>query len=262
MKKPLLICVALLCLSLICTAAAESVYQVALLQSLAQGYFDGSITVGDLKSHGDTGIGTFDGLNGEMIVLDGVVYQAVGDGSVVVPADEETVPFSNVTFFEEDISLPLSEIADMAALQAALNEAVRANGANLFYMVKIPGVVSHIKARSEYRQEKPYRNLDVALAADQNEFDFEDVRGTMVGLYCPDYMGDLNSVGWHFHFLTEDRTQGGHVLQVSVGEATALLDATPGFELFLPEEETFQNMELSKDMDEAIHKAETATNGK
>jgi acetolactate decarboxylase len=150
----------------------------------------------------------------------------------------------------------------MASLLAALNEVVSERGANLFYMVKITGVFSSIKARSEFKQEKPYRDLDVALAADQNEFDFEAVRGTMVGLYCPDYMGDLNSVGWHFHFLTEDLAQGGHVLQVSVDEATALLDATPGFELFLPEEEVFQNMELSKDMDEAIHKAETATNGK
>ncbi len=262
MKKALLICVLLVCLSLICAASAESIYQVALLQSLAQGYFDGSMSVADLKTHGDTGIGTFDGLNGEMIVLDGVVYQATGDGSVVVPADDETVPFSNVTFFEEDMTLPLSDIADMAALQAALNEVVRERGANLFYMVKIPGTFSSIKVRSEFKQEKPYRNLDVALAADQNEFDFQDVQGTMVGLYCPDYMGDLNSVGWHFHFLTEDLAQGGHVLQVSVGEATASLDATPGFELFLPEEETFQNMELSKDMDEAIHKAETATNAK
>ena len=262
MKKTLLLCVCLFCLSLICTATAESIYQVALLQSLAQGYFDGSITVGDLKSHGDTGIGTFDGLNGEMIVLDGVVYQAIGDGSVVIPADDETVPFSNVTFFEEDVTLPLSGLADMASLQAALNEAVSERGANLFYMVKITGVFYSIKVRSEFKQEKPYRHLDVALAADQNEFDFEAVRGTMVGLYCPDYMGDLNSVGWHFHFLTEDLSQGGHVLQVSVDKATAQLDATPGFELFLPEEETFQSMELSKDMDEAIHKAETATNGK
>lgn len=49
MKKSLLLCVCLFCLSLIFTATAESIYQVALLQSLAQGYFDGSITVADLK---------------------------------------------------------------------------------------------------------------------------------------------------------------------------------------------------------------------
>ena len=113
----------------------ETVYQVALLQSLAQGHFDGMITVGELKAHGDTGIGTFDGLNGEMIVLDGVVYQAIGDGSIVIPPDSETVPFSNVTFFEEDLSVPLNAIQDMATLQATLNEVVDSRGRNLFYVV-------------------------------------------------------------------------------------------------------------------------------
>ena len=62
----------------------DVLYQVALIQSLVQGYYDGIITVGELKQHGDTGIGTFEGLNGEMIVLDGTVYQAVADGSMLV----------------------------------------------------------------------------------------------------------------------------------------------------------------------------------
>lgn len=111
-----------------------------------------------------------------------------------------------------------------------------------------------------YKQEKPYRDLDVALAADQVEFDHENARGTMVGLYCPSFMAGLNSIGWHFHFITEDLKQGGHVLQVSVDEAVAELDATSGFELMLPEDDAeFQTMDLSRNMDEAIHRAETAT---
>ncbi len=237
----------------------ESIYQVALLQSLAQGHFDGVITAGELKAHGDTGIGTFDGLNGEMIVLDGVVYQAIGDGSVVIPPDSETIPFCNVTFFEPDISLPLSDIADMAALQERLSAVVKENGANLFYMVRITGAFSAMKVRSEYRQEKPYRELDVALAADQLEYDYENVRGTMIGLYCPPFMSGLNSVGWHFHFITEDLARGGHVLQVGIDSAVASLDRTSGFVLALPEDDAaFQSMDLSRDMDEAIHRAETA----
>jgi len=256
----------ILCLVLcggFCLTSAEStdsIYQVALLQSLAQGHFDGSITVGDLKTHGDTGIGTFDGLNGEMIVLDGVVYQAIHDGSIVVPPDSETIPFSNVTFFEPDHTLSLSDVADMAALQEQLNAVIKENGANLFYMVKITGTFTSIKVRSEYKQEKPYRHLDVALAADQTEFDYEKISGTMVGLYCPSFMGGLNSVGWHFHFITDDLTRGGHVLQVSIDSAAAALDATSGFELMLPEDDAeFQCMDLSLNMDEAIHRAETAT---
>ena len=264
MRKIVTLIMCLLLCLIFCLASAESIhdsiYQVALLQSLAQGHLDGMITVGELKAHGDTGIGTFDGLNGEMIVLDGVVYQAIYDGSIVVPPDDETVPFSNVTFFEPDISQPLSNVVDMAALQDQLNTVVYEHGANLFYMVKIIGTFSSIKVRSEYKQEKPYRNLDVALAADQTEFDYDNISGTMVGLYCPSFMGGLNSVGWHFHFITEDLTRGGHVLQVSIDSAEAALDATPGFELMLPEDDAeFQCMDLSLNMDDAIHRAETAT---
>lgn len=241
--------------------AGDTLFQVALLQSLVQGYYDGIITVGELKQHGDTGIGTFEGVNGEMIVLDGTVYQAVADGSIAIPSDEETVPFSNVTFFDVDETVALSGIADMAALQAAANDVVNRLGSNCFYMVKIEGVFDSIKVRSEYKQEKPYRALDVALAEDQTEFDYENVRGTIVGLYCPDYMGDLNTAGWHFHFINEDRTRGGHVLQVSIGEAEAAFDMTDGFEMTLSRDTVFQDMELAKNVDEAIHRAETATTG-
>jgi acetolactate decarboxylase len=239
----------------------DTLYQVALLQSLVQGYYDGIVTVEELKRHGDTGIGTFEGVNGEMIVLDGTVYQAVADGSIAIPSDEETVPFSNVTFFDVDETLTLSGVADMAALQDAMNNAVSALGANCFYMVRLDGTFDSIKVRSEYKQEKPYRALDVALAEDQTEFDYEGIRGTIVGLYCPDYMGGLNTPGWHFHFISEDRTRGGHVLQVSVAEAEAAFDMTDGFEMALTREAAFQDMELAKDVNEAIHRAETATTG-
>ena len=243
------------------TADEDTLYQVALLQSLVQGYYDGIVTVGELKQHGDTGIGTFEGVNGEMIVLDGTVYQAVADGSIAIPPDEETVPFSNVTFFDVDETLSLSGVADMAALQDAMTGVVNELGANCFYMVKIDGTFDSIKVRSEYKQEKPYRALDEALAEDQTEFDYEDVSGTIVGLYCPDYMGGLNTPGWHFHFITEDRTLGGHVLQVSVAEAEASFDMTDGLEMALSREGDFQDMELAKDVNEAIHKAETAATG-
>ena len=238
--------------------AKDIIYQVALLQSLVQGYYDGIITVGELKEHGDTGIGTFEGVNGEMIVLDGVVYQALADGSIAIPSDDEKIPFSNVTFFDTDESLDLSGISDMAELQSKLNTVVEEKGSNLFYVVRIDGTFPDLKVRSEYKQEKPYRMLDEALASDQTEFDYENAEGTIVGLYCPDYMGGLNNAGWHFHYISGDLTRGGHVLKVSVDKATALIDATDGFEMVLAEAEDFQEMDLAKNVDEALHKAETA----
>ena len=235
----------------------ETLYQVALLQSLTQGYYDGIIKVSELKKHGDTGIGTFEGVNGEMIVLDGTVYQALDDGSVKVADDNETVPFSNVTFFDADITEDISDIKDVNGLKAALDKIVSAKGGNLFYMVKVDGTFEKMFVRSELKQQKPYKTLDKALETDQREFTYENIKGTIVGLYCPDYMGGLNAAGWHFHFLSEDKAKGGHILDLSFANAKARLDATPAFAMTLSDNGEFQKMELAKDVNDAIKKVET-----
>ena len=235
----------------------ETVFQVALLQSLTQGYYDGIIKVSELKQHGDTGIGTFEGVNGEMIVLDGKVYQALGDGSVKEADDNETVPFSNVTFFDKDLSVTLPKMENINSLKETLTKTVNENGKNLFYMVKINGTFQKMFVRSELKQEKPYKSLDKALATDQREFNYDNAKGTVVGLYCPDYMGGLNTPGWHFHFISDDRTKGGHILDLSFKSAQAQLDKTPEFDMTLSDTDTFQGMELSKDVSDAIKKVET-----
>ncbi len=239
------------------TQDRETIYQVALLQSLTQGYYDGIIKVSELKEHGDIGIGTFEGVNGEMIVIDGKVYQALGDGTVQEAADDETVPFSNVSFFDSDTTLDMKDIADMASFKAELDKTVAEKGKNMFYMVKVSGTFEKMYVRSELKQEKPYQSLDKALETDQREFNYENVTGTVVGLYCPDYMSGLNAAGWHFHFISDDRSKGGHMLELSFKEAKAELDITPEFSLELSDNADFQSMELAKDVDDAIKKVET-----
>ena len=238
-------------------ADRETIYQVALLQSLTQGYYDGIIKVSELKGHGDIGIGTFEGVNGEMIVLDGTVYQALGDGTVQTAADDETVPFSNVTFFDKDGSVELSNINDVNALKEKLNEMVEQNGKNLFYFVKMSGTFEKMNVRSELKQEKPYKTLDKALETDQREFNYDNITGTVVALYCPDYMNGLNTPGWHFHFISDDKTKGGHLLDLQFAKAMAEYDATPEFDMCLTDNGDFQDMELAKDVSDAIKKVET-----
>ena len=242
-------------------ADRESIAQIALLQSLAQGYFGGTITVGELRAMGDTGIGTFKGLNGEMIVLDGTVYQALGDGQVIVADDKTAVPFANVTFFENDIAVRLKNIEDKAALEKALDNAVKRNGVNSFYVVKLPAEFSSVLFRSEYGSKEPYPTLVGALKEKQTEFTEKNIKGTLVGLYCPNYMGELNSVGWHFHFISEDKKKGGHILDLSLKGGTAYLDKTDKFTMILPEDKKFHALNLAKDMKADIKSAEQDTKG-
>ena len=110
---------------------------------------------------------------------------------------------------------------------------------------------------SQLKQEKPYKTLDKALATDQREFNYENIEGTVVALYCPDYMGGLNTPGWHFHFISSDKSKGGHILDLAFDSAEAEFDATQDFDMYLPEDSDFQGMELSKDVSNAIKKVET-----
>ena len=235
----------------------ETIYQVALLQSLAMGYFDGSITVKELKTHGDTGIGTFEGLDGEMIVLDGVVYRANQNCKINVVADKVTIPFGNVTFFDADIKGDIVNCNGKEQIDKLLNEKIQAaSSVNSFYMVKIHGEFSELLIRSEAKQFPPYPTLVESLKATQKEFTHKNIKGTIVGLYCPDFMSSLNSTGWHFHFISDDKKIGGHVLNANVKKATYQMDQTDGFRLNLPKKENFSELNFNRDMKEDIRKAE------
>lgn len=235
----------------------DTLYQVSLLQGLLQGDYNGSISIGELKACGDTGIGTFDRLNGELIMVDGVVYRAAGDGTVEVPSDDETIPFSNVTFMDADEEVSINNVASFDDLMEILNGKVAELGGNRFYMIRIDGVFNTVSARSEYAQDKPYEPLVVVLETDQTFFDMENVSGTVVGLYCPAYMSELNNAGWHLHFISDDRTSGGHVLDLAIEEAVITWDYTDNFEMILPDNDEFTQIDFSIDRSEDVRRAET-----
>ena len=239
------------------TADREVISQVSLLQGLTFGDYNGSVPVSRLKELGDTGIGTFDGLNGELIMLDGVVYRAAHDGSIEVVADEETVPFANVTFFDGDESLSLSGIDTVSALKEALDQKVQETGSNRFYMVRAEGTFRTMEVRSERPQTEPYEPLADVLETDQTFFSYQEIEGTVVGLYCPAYMSDLNAVGWHFHFISDDKAAGGHVLDLSADTLEVSMDRTDGFSMILPDNDMFNSFDLTVDQSDDIKKVET-----
>ena len=235
----------------------EVINQVSLLQGLTFGDYNGSITAAKLKELGDTGIGTFDALNGELIMLDGVVYRAAHDGKIQIVKDSETIPFSNVTFFDDDETIKLNNIKDINTLKNALNKKVASLGKNRFYMVKIKGTFSNMSVRSEYAQKKPYKPLAKVLETDQTFFDYNNIDGTVVGLYCPEYMNSINAVGWHFHFISDDKKVGGHVLNLSAKNINVSVDSTNGFYMIITNNEMFNKFDLTIDQSKDIKKVET-----
>ncbi|MBQ0074202.1 MAG: acetolactate decarboxylase [Prevotella sp.] len=222
----------------------ETMYQVSTLQALLDGGYDGYITVGDLRKHGDIGVGTFDKIDGEMIVVDGTVYQARYDGSVRVADDYLTVPFANVTHFDNDTTITLPKVTSMEDLTAKLSTAIAnqnslsstGGAGRVLYVARMDiADCKSIHVRSELPQQKPYRPLMEVLKTDQREFTYSHIGGTIVALYFPDFFDKQNSTGWHLHFISADKTKGGHVFDITTSDrVTVHLDATPYYKLYMP----------------------------
>ena len=234
---------------------ADTLFQVSTLNALMLGDYNGFITVDELLQQGDTGLGTFDTLEGEMIVVDGVVYQAKANGSVVKPDGNVTIPFAAVTHFDSDIALTLSDIGDIEALKTALTQTVSGNNVNIFYMAKITGDFESVHVRSVPAQQKPYKPLS-EVAESQTEFEYDDISGTLIALYCPDYVSGINLYGWHIHFISSDGTKGGHVLDAAFASAEAEIDITDAYKLVLPDTREFASFELANDMQSDTDKVE------
>jgi len=234
-------------------AERDTLAQVATIDALLGGLYDGVATVGSLKDLGDLGVGTFDALDGEMVVLDGRIYRVASDGRASVVPDGETTPFAAVTFFHPDREMALPAGTDLKSFQAMAESSVPSS--NLFYAFRLEGRFRTVRTRSVPRQEKPYRPL-VEVVKNQSVFDFRDVEGTVVGFYCPPFVKGINVPGYHLHFLTADRTAGGHVLGFTIGKATLKIDTLSRFVLQLPETKAFAGADLRQDRKEELERVE------
>jgi acetolactate decarboxylase len=233
----------------------ETLYQVSTIDALMLGVYDGVQPVSELKKHGDFGIGTFDGLDGEMIVLDGKVYQAKADGRVYLVMDNATTPFATVTIFDRDISLTTNQPMNFSVFSKDMS--VRLPSQNMIFAVKVHGTFPWMKVRAIPAQQKPYPTLAEA-AKNQSVYTYTDTTGTLVGVYMPLFFDGLNVPGYHLHFLSDDHQTGGHILDFVVPANTKVeYDITPKFEMLLPTSGAFTGVNLSQDLSKELARVES-----
>ncbi len=220
----------------------DVLFQYSTLDSLMAGVFDGDITAGELKRHGDLGIGTFNTLDGEMVEVDHKIYQVKSDGVAYPVADTQKAPFAVVTYFSVDQTVEVTDGLDCAQLQSYLDS--RLPSLNVPYAIKISGVFAQLQTRSVPKQTKPYRTL-AEVVKTQSTFDFQVVEGVMVGFRLPSYMAGANAAGYHLHFLTANRKAGGHVLSCRIQRVTVEIDLTDEWQTVLPSDAPFYQVDLS-----------------
>ena len=232
----------------------DTLYQVSTIDALMQGVYDGVQPIGELKRHGDFGIGTFDALDGEMIVLDGVVYQAKADGRIYPVKDSATTPFATVTHFTKDRTATTAAPMNLSMFSTVMEKELPTG--NMIYGVKMHGTFPSMKVRSIPAQEEPYPTLSEA-AKNQSVYTYSGTTGTIIGFYTPVFFKSVNVPGYHLHYLSDDHTTGGHILDMTVPAGTVVeYDITPGFAMALPTSGDFTGVDLSQDLTAELAKIE------
>jgi acetolactate decarboxylase len=228
-------------------------FQASTIGALLDGAYDGDLSFAELAEQGDLGLGTLNGLDGEMIALDGDFYRADVEGRVNPVAPTERTPFAVVTSFEPTIEAEIDGPLPHENLLARLDEVIPAGSASC--AVRLDGAFEWVRARSVPRQHPPYRPL-TEVVAEQHEFELADVEGTMLGFRFPSYVEGIEVAGYHLHFIDAARERGGHVLDSRPARLRAALDPSDDLHVELPPEVDLGDPGLSAQTHAALARAE------
>ncbi|MBP5532036.1 MAG: acetolactate decarboxylase, partial [Lentisphaeria bacterium] len=205
--------------------------QVSLFSVLLSGRYDGVISVAELKNLGNMSIATMDRLDGEMQMIDGVVYQACSDGHVYLPNDDATIPFGTVAEFHAEQSIRLADIPSYELFEEYMAECCPQE--NIPLAIHFTGDFRRMKVRTVGRQEKDGVGLAEA-AKNEALFDLADCSGDLVGFRLPGYVAGVNAPGWHLHFMDAERRRRGHVVNFSLLAGEVRVCHADDFQIRLP----------------------------
>jgi acetolactate decarboxylase len=228
-------------------------FQASTIGALLDGAFDGDLSFAELARHGDLGLGTLNGLDGEMIALDGEFFRADVDGAIHPVSAEAKTPFAVVVQFEAEIDERIEGGLSHEELLARLDSLAPAGASSC--AVRLDGRFDLVRARSVPRQSPPYRPL-TEVVADQHVFELEDVAGTMLGFRFPAYVEGIEVSGYHLHFISDDRGRGGHVLGSRSGDLRARIDPSNDLHVELPPRIDLADPGLAADTHAALVRAE------
>jgi acetolactate decarboxylase len=225
----------------------HTLFQVSTAGALVAGLSGGAVSAAVILQHGDFGLGTFAALEGEMIVVDGRVYRAKGDGEVLEAELGALAPFAVVTRFAPDIDTTICSASTLQRLYE-LCDVARASS-NLSFAVRLDGRFESVHTRAMPLRQAHAHVVDATEM--QQTCTFTDVDGTLVGIWSPGVSRALCEPSYHFYFLSQDRTKGGHLLECASRELRLRLGKLTGFHLALPPNDTLSKCGMD---DYANHK--------
>ena len=209
---------------------SDNIFQYSSKNGLLNNDYIGSLTVAEIKRNGDFGLGTFNMVDGEMVIFEGNVYQVLTNGVINSMPSETLSPFVVTKFFNSDTAFSLPNNISLDSVKSLLDPVLE----NLDYpfAIKIHSDFNTLKSRSVDKVADESVTLE-EIVANQTEFNFTNVKGTVIGYWYPDYFDGVNFPGFHLHVLLNDLSGGGHLLDCTFASINIEIDFASGVDVAL-----------------------------
>jgi len=216
-------------------------YHASFRTAYQAGVYEGVIPMERLRANGDFGLGATHENDGELVALGGTFWRSRADGTMQELGPNDTTPYAVMTFFRPERTLRIKGPVSHQELERKLDAEL--DPEHRIYAVRIRGRFAHVEAGNGERQAKPYRPLEEVL----REYRWRDLvgtEGTLVGFRCPEYMRRFDRVGYHFHYVSEDKKAGGHVNGYVVDDVEVAIQELSGFTVDTPPRGDFYEADL------------------
>lgn len=232
----------------------NNLYNYGVIDAFIGGLYRGTQPLKAIKLKGDFGLGAPDMLDGEMTIMDGKAYQTKATGETVELHDGHLTSFASVTFFKADTTFVQTSTIDKKAVINTIEKLLPSK--NKMYAIKITGQFEQIKTRAfPPVKNEPFPKL--ANILDQQQFfEYVNTDGALIGFFLPNYLNGINAGGFHFHFLSEDKTQGGHLLEFSGTDLEIEIARLKSFEMDTPNDKGFKDFQFITTENESLRKVE------
>jgi acetolactate decarboxylase len=207
--------------------------QVHTITSLMEGRYDGEVSVAELRGRGSFGVGTLQGLNGELVVVDGEFWNIGTDGVAHIPSDDALVPFAVLAQLDDPVRFTLEGPLPRPSFEAEVH--LRLPDPEGCWAIVATGRFSDVTFRSVAHQTPPYRPLAEVLLTDEVLM-HATLDATLVGFCFPDWASDLDAPGFHFHMLSADHATGGHAYDFTAGPVDVIVSPVRSMHLEVPAE--------------------------
>ncbi|WP_372473323.1 acetolactate decarboxylase [Capnocytophaga sp. ARDL2] len=229
-------------------------YQYGIADGFVNGLYRGTLPIGEIKFKGDFGLGAPDMLYGELTMLDGRIYQTKATGQTIEPEDDFKTSILFTTFFKADTFFNVDKSIQEKALWALISEKLQHK--NGIYAIKITGKFDFVKTRAFPPVKSEPFPVITELFDTQNFFEFTKTEGTLIGFYMPEFLNGINSKGYHFHFLSKDKKQGGHLLDFVGNNLKIEISELQGIDIDIPKDADFQNFKFQTKDNEILKRVE------